>query len=153
MATPVIYQASEEFTPGLCKLVRQSADDQVTVIGAGVTLFEALKAAEELQRENIAIRVIDLFSVQPLDRAGITGAVRETGNRVIVVEDHYRRGGIGEAVCAMLAEQGVAAQARLLNVREIPRSGEPEQLLDRFGISSSAIVEAVRSLLGTDRTR
>jgi transketolase len=147
MATPILYPASEPFEIGRCKVVRQSERDRVTVVGAGVTSFEALKACDELSREGIALRVIDLFSLQPIDRAGLAEAVRQTQNRLVVVEDHYLRGGIGEAVCSALAEEGLGVQARLLAVREIPRSGRPEELLDRFGISARAIVEAVRSLL------
>jgi transketolase len=147
MATPILYAASELFEIGRCKVVRQSGRDHVTVVAAGVTLFEALKACDQLSKEGVSLRVIDLFSLQPIDRAGLSEAVRQTQNRLVVVEDHYLRGGIGEAVCSVLAEEGLAVKARLLTVREIPRSGQPEELLDRFGISARTIVEAVRSLL------
>jgi transketolase len=113
-----------------------------TVVGAGVTLFEALKAYEELKQAAIAVRVIDLYSVQPIDEATLRLAAAETGGRMVTVEDHYAGGGLGEAVAA--ATSGVAT-VRILAVRDIPRSGKAEELLDRFGISARHIVDAVRS--------
>ena len=120
--------------------MRQSAKDAATVIGGGITVFEALKAYDELQKRGIAIRVVDLYSVQPIDAASLQRCANETG-RVITVEDHYEAGGIGEAVTTVLSGSGVAVER--LCVREIPRSGTPEQLVDRYGISSRHIVEAV----------
>ncbi len=145
--TPVIYDASEQFPIGGSKVLRESASDAATVIGAGVTVFEALKAYDELQREGINIRVIDAYSVQPIDVAGLTKAAQATGGHVITVEDHYNVGGLGDAVSEALAPAGITV--RRLAVREIPRSGQPEELLDRYGISARHIVEAVRARRAT----
>jgi transketolase len=143
-ATPVIYAPGERFEIGRCKVLRQSGNDRVTVVAAGVTLFEALKAYDRLKSEGIAIRVIDLFSMQPIDRETLAESARATGGRVLTVEDHYAHGGIGDAVLSALAAERVAL--RKLAVREIPRSGKPDELLDRFGISADAICEAVRGM-------
>jgi transketolase len=137
---PVIYDSNETFPIGGCKVVRQSAHDTATVIGAGVTLFEALKAHDELAAQKIHIRVIDLYSVQPIDAATLIAAGRETG-RLITVEDHYVSGGIGDAVARAVGSEGLTVTR--LAVREIPRSGKPDELLDRFGISARHIVAAV----------
>jgi transketolase len=139
--TPVIYGPAEPFPVGGCKVLRRSADDAATVVGAGVTVFEALKAYDELMRAGIAVRVIDLYSIQPIDEAALRQAAAETFGRIVTVEDHYSGGGIGDAVAA--ATTG-AATVRILAVRDIPRSGKPEELLDRFGISARHIVDAVR---------
>jgi len=146
--TPVLYGKDEKFpVPGL-KVVRQSANDRVTVIGAGVTLYEALKACDELRSRGIAIRVIDLYCVKPLDTSALSEHVRATGGRLVTVEDHYAEGGLGEAVLADLAAAGVTlAAVRRLAVDRVPHSGKPEELLDAFGISSRHIVEAANSLL------
>ena len=140
--TPVIYEPTETFEIGGLKVVRESAADVATVIGAGVTLFEALQAYEELQRQGIAIRVVDLYSVQPVDAAALLDCARKTKGRLITVEDHYAGGGIGDAVAAAVASDGFAVQR--LAVREIPRSGTPAELLDRYGISARHIVAAVK---------
>ncbi|RPJ70473.1 MAG: transketolase [Acidobacteria bacterium] len=139
--TPVIYGNEESFPIGGCKVLRRSENDVATVIAAGVTLFEALKAYEQLEQAGIAIRVIDLYSIQPIDGAALRQAAAETNGRLITVEDHYAGGGIGDAVAA--ATTGVASVQKLA-VREIPRSGKPDELLDRFGISASHIVTAVK---------
>lgn len=141
--TPVIYGPDEKFPIGGCKVLRQSNSDAATVIGAGVTLFEALEAHEQLAAEGIAIRVIDLYSVHPVDSATLIDAARATGGVVITVEDHYAAGGIGDAVSEAIAPGGFAV--RRLAVREVPRSGQPDELLDRYGISARHIVDAVRS--------
>ena len=142
--TPVIYRDGESFEIGGLKVLREGSKDVATVIGAGVTVFEALKACDELERDGVAIRVVDLYSVQPVDSAALTRCARETGGHVITVEDHYASGGIGDAVASAVAAEGVAVQR--LAVRDIPRSGAPDQLLDRFGISARHIVEAVRRI-------
>ena len=143
-ATPVIYEASEEFALGKAKTVRQSGGDQVTVVGAGVTLFQALEAYERLAAEGIAIRVIDLFSVQPIDRETLIEAARATRGRVVTVEDHYAHGGLGDAVLSALASE--KATVHKLAVRGIARSGRSDELLDKFSISARHIVEAVKGL-------
>jgi transketolase len=141
--TPVLYDGSEEFRIGGSKVLRKSNADVATVVGAGVTVFEALKAADQLQKEGIAIRVIDAYSVQPIDAATLRDAAKATQQVVITVEDHYAPGGLGDAVSGALAPAGVAITK--LAVREIPRSGQPDELLDRYGISAAHIVSAVKS--------
>jgi transketolase len=141
--TPVIYGPDESFEVGGLKVLRQGADDAVTVIGAGVTVFEALKAYDELKKEGIALRVVDLYSLQPIDAATLCQCARDTRGRLITVEDHYAGGGIGDAVASAVAAEGFTVTR--LAVREIPRSGKPEELLDRYGISARHIVEQVRA--------
>ncbi|MCW5982261.1 MAG: transketolase [Bryobacteraceae bacterium] len=143
--TPVIYEDGESFQAGKCKVLRRSGDDRITIVGAGVTLFEALKAHKELLKKGIATRIVDLFSVQPIDAETLAACVEETGGRVLVVEDHYARGGIGEAVGAALAQY--RPRVASLAVREIPRSGSPAELMDAFGISAGSIVRKVELLL------
>jgi transketolase len=140
--TPVLYEPSDDFRIGGSRVVRQSSGDVATVVAAGVTVFEAIKAAEALQKEGLSIRVIDAYSVQPIDAATLRDAAKATQNNVITVEDHYAAGGLGDAVSEALAPNGVAVTR--LAVREIPRSGQPEELLDRYGISASHIADAVR---------
>jgi transketolase len=141
--TAVLYANDEKFPiPGL-KVVRKSADDRVTLIGAGVTLYEALKAADQLKGKGIAVRVIDLYCVKPLDAAALIENVKATGGRVVTVEDHYPEGGIGETVLAALAEAGVTVKAARLAVDRVPHSGKEAELLEKFGISANHIVEAV----------
>jgi transketolase len=139
--TPVIYGPDETFPIGGLKVLRQSDADVATVIGAGVTVFEALRAYDELAGRNVRIRVIDLYSVQPVDAATLVRCARETKGRVITVEDHYAAGGIGDAVATAIAADGFTVER--LAVREIPRSGTPEQLIDHYGLSSRHIVSAV----------
>jgi transketolase len=139
--TPVIYGSDEAFPIGGLKVLRQSDSDEATVIGAGITVFEALRAYDELAGRHLRVRVIDLYSVQPVDAPTLVRCARETKGRVITVEDHYAAGGIGDAVAAALAADGFTVQR--LAVREIPRSGTPEQLVDYYGISSRHIVAAV----------
>jgi len=138
--TPVIYGPDEAFAIGGLKVLRESVNDVATVIGGGITVFEALKAYDELLKNGRSIRVIDLYSVQPIDARSLLRCARET-RRIITVEDHYAAGGIGEAVAACVAGSGVAVER--LCVKEIPRSGTPEQLIDHYGISSRHIVSAV----------
>ncbi|MBI2541047.1 MAG: transketolase, partial [Deltaproteobacteria bacterium] len=142
--TPVLYANDERFPIGGSKILRRSEEDRVTVIGAGITVHQALKAADTLASEGIRIRVIDAYSVKPVDGATILAAAKQTGGNLIVVEDHYEEGGLGDAV---LNAVGNAARVLKLAVREIPRSGPPEALLETYGISSKHIVQAVKSLL------
>jgi transketolase len=146
--TAVLYGPDEKFpVPGL-KVLRQSANDAVTVIGAGITLYEALKAYDELKSRGTAIRVIDLYCVKPLDTAALAENVRATGGRVVTVEDHYAEGGLGEAVVTALAESGVAlAAVRRLNVDRVPHSGKSAELIEAFGISAKHVVQAVDQIL------
>ena len=149
--TPTTYGPDEKFPIGGLKVLRYSENDVATVIGAGVTVFEALEAYDQLKGDGISIRVIDLYSLQPIDAQGLLDAAKSTGGNVITVEDHYPAGGIGDAVSEALAGGGYAV--RRLAVREIPRSGQPDELLDRYGISSRHIVDAVRSVRSHAGTR
>ena len=142
--TPVVYANDEGFPIGGSKVLRQSAADRATVIAAGITLHEALKAASKLESAGTPIRVIDAYSVKPIDTQTILRAAKDTGGRVVVVEDHYEEGGLGDAVLNAVGNQ---AKVLKLAVREIPRSGPPEALLEKYGISASRIVDAVRGLL------
>ena len=144
--TPVIYANDEPFAVGKCKVVRSSSKDRATVVGAGVTLFEALKAHDMLAKAGIAVRVVDLFSVKPIDAEGIRQAAGETGGKVVTAEDHYAEGGIGEAVQSALA--GTGAYVRILAVDGVARSGKSEELLAMFGIDAEHIAQAVREMVG-----
>ena len=147
--TPVLYTASDEFAIGGSQVVRESPDDAATVVAAGVTLFEALHAHDELAAEGIAVRVIDAYSVHPVDRDTLLAAARATGGRILTVEDHYAAGGLGDAVSEALAVDGFAVER--LAVRGIPHSGRCDELLERHGISASHIARAVRRRVGTGR--
>ncbi len=143
--TPVIYGPDETFHIGGSKVVRQSADDKLTIVAAGVTLFEALKAHDQLKAAGIATRVVDLYSIAPVDQATLVDCARGAGGRFLTVEDHYAHGGIGDTVLSALALEGV--RVHKLAVREIPRSGKPEELVDHFGIGVRSIVEAAKAIL------
>ncbi|MGH9161487.1 MAG: transketolase [Vicinamibacteraceae bacterium] len=143
--TPVLYAPDEPFVVGGCKVLRSSAKDQATVVGAGITVYEALAAFDELAKKGISIRVIDLYSVQPVDADTLVAAGKETG-RIITVEDHYAAGGLGDAVAEAVAPHAIPVQR--LAVREIPRSGQADELLDRYGISARHIVGAVGGARG-----
>ena len=142
--TPVIYDNNELFSIGGSKTLKKSPTDVVTVVSAGITLHEALKAYEELKAEGIIIRVIDLYSIKPLDEKTLKKAGKET-QALIVVEDHYEAGGIGEAVASALSEEAIPVYS--LAVRKMPRSGKPLELLDYEDISARAIVKKVKTLL------
>jgi transketolase len=114
------------------------------VVAAGVTLFEALKAADALKKEGIGITVIDAYSIKPLAKDVIKSAAQKTNQVVITVEDHYAEGGLGDAVAGELSRDGVKVQK--LAVTDLPRSGKAEELLAKFGIDSAAIVKAVKAL-------
>uniref|UniRef100_A0A673ARN4 Transketolase n=1 Tax=Sphaeramia orbicularis TaxID=375764 RepID=A0A673ARN4_9TELE len=139
--TAVIYSPDEKLEVGVAKVVRQSDNDQVTVIGAGVTLHEALAAADILASKNI--RVIDPFTIKPLDASTILTCARATGGQIITVEDHYKEGGLGEAVLSAVGGEPGIVVTRLA-VSGVPRSGKPQELLDLFGISAKHIANAVR---------
>jgi transketolase len=141
-ATPILYRNDEAFWIGGSKILRSSRKDRATVVAAGITLHEALKAYEALKKEGILIRVIDLYSVKPVDVATLRGAAKATG-RIITVEDHYAEGGIADAVRTALSPDPVPVHS--LAVRAMPVSGKPDELLDYEGISRQAIVEAVKA--------
>jgi len=143
-ATPLIYSRREEFPIGGSKILRRSPKDKVLVVAAGITVVEALKAHAELQAKGITFRIMDAYSVQPLDEATLRQEAASVGGRVVVAEDHYPAGGLGEAVAMALA-----GQARLVHlaVKELPRSGAPEELLDKYGLSARHIAQAVLDFL------
>ncbi|KAK0063114.1 transketolase [Biomphalaria pfeifferi] len=143
---PVIYKNDEPFAVGKAKVVRSSPSDQVTVIGSCVTLYEAIKAADTLAESGINIRIIDPFTIKPIDAETIIANVQETNGKIITVEDHYAEGGIGEAVAGAVSGQSGIIVKRLY-VPEVPRSGKCEELMEKYGISASCIVKAVHSIL------
>lgn len=153
-STPVIYEADEEFPIGGSKVIRSCDRDRLTVIGAGITLHEALKAYDFLKNEDILARVIDLYSVKPIDVQTLQQAAKDTDGNLIVVEDHWLEGGLGAAVLAAFAGAGSAPtydgpQLRVIRlaVRDMPSSGTPEELLHAAKIDADAIVEAARSIV------
>jgi len=145
--TVILYSIDEKFpVPGF-KVLRRSDNDRATIIGAGITLREALKAADQLKGQGIAVRVIDLYCVKPLDGAALAAELKATGGRLVTVEDHFEEGGIGEAVLAALLDAGSGpSKVRRLAVRGMPHSGKPDELVDKFGISARHIVEAVKEI-------
>ncbi|MBI4196266.1 MAG: transketolase [Deltaproteobacteria bacterium] len=143
-ATPVIYPSDEKFPIGGSKTIKSSSQDKVTVVAAGVTLFEALKAYDQLQKEGISIRVIDCYSVKPLDEKTLRKAAQETKS-ILVVEDHWFEGGIGDAVLNVFAEKPSVPIIKLA-VCEMPRSGKPAELLEAAGISASCIVKKIKEI-------
>ncbi|MCX5922414.1 MAG: transketolase [Candidatus Dependentiae bacterium] len=146
MTTPVIYDWQEEFYIGGCKVVRQSDEDQLCIVGAGVTLFEALKAYEKLQEQLISVAVIDLYSIKPLDHETIIKVAQASGKKLITVEDHYLQGGLGEAVTYALRNADITIEC--LAVTQLPRSGKPQELLAWAGIDAAGIVKKALALLG-----
>jgi transketolase len=142
--TPVIYSNDETFPIGGAKVLKQAAGDKVTVVGAGVTLFEALKAADALAKEGIGITVVDAYSIKPLGKDVIRAAAQKTNNLVLTVEDHCPEGGLGDAVAGELSMDGIKVQK--LAIRELPHSGKPEELMAKYGIDATAIVKAVKAL-------
>jgi transketolase len=143
-STPVLYGPDEEFPVGGAKVAREG--DDVTIVGAGITLHEALKAAEQLAQDGVNARVVDLYSVKPVDRETLRAAAAETG-AIVTVEDHRPEGGIGETVLSALNEVGEQVPVRMLAVHELPGSGKPDELLHWAGIDADAIVTAVRELV------
>jgi len=140
--TPVIYGNDEQFPIGGAKVLRTG--DKVTIVGAGVTLFEALKAADQLKAEGINVTVIDAYSIKPLGKKEILAEAKKTNNTVITVEDHYSEGGLGDAVAGELSSEGI--KVHKLAVVGIPRSGHAAELMAAFGIDAAAIVKKVKSL-------
>jgi transketolase len=145
--TPVIYDADEEFRVGGSRVIRSSDDDDVTVVGMGITVHEALKSADTLAEEGISVRVIDAYSVKPVDAETLQAAAEATG-RIVTVEDHWPEGGLGDAVLAALAETDEQVRVVKLAIGEMPRSGKPAELLAAYGIDADGIARAVRELVG-----
>src|SRR5436305_7619153 len=144
---PVIYQNNEKFEVGKAKVLRQSKDDAVTVVAGGITLTEALKAYDELRKQGISIRVIDLFSVRPVDADTLLKAAAATNNTIITVEDHYAAAGITDAVAEAVGPQRV--QIDRLAVREVPHTAAAAELLAKYKIDSNAIIEQVHAVGST----
>jgi len=140
--TPVIYTPKDRFKIGGSKVLRDSADDIATIVAAGVTVFQALDAYEQLKDEGCLVRVIDAYSIQPIDTAVLVNAGLQTDQKIITVEDHYVVGGLGDAVSEAVSEHGITVTR--LAVREVPRSGTSKELLERYGISTAQIIKTVR---------
>jgi len=146
-ATPVVYGADEEFPIGGSRVLREG--DDVAIVGAGITLHEAVKAAEQLEGEGISARVIDLYSVKPVDGETLRAAAEATGGRILTVEDHWSEGGIGDAVLEALSDGETPARVVRLAVRDLPGSGKPAELLAAAGIDAEHIVAAAHALVET----
>lgn len=142
--TPIIYEEHEDFPIGSCKVIKQSSNDIACIIAAGITLHEALKAYDILAQENIMISIVDLYCIKPLPTNQILSAARLAHNKIITVEDHYLEGGLGQAVCYAVRNQGITVEC--LAVTHLPRSGKPEELLAWAGIDADAIARKVKQL-------
>jgi transketolase len=145
--TPVIYGPEDEFPVGGARVVRSSDEDEVTLVGAGITLHEALKAADALAEHGVSARVIDLYSVKPVDDETLRAAAEATGGRFVVAEDHWPEGGLGEAVLSAFADSEEHPRIVHLAVREMPGSGTPAELLAAAGIDADHIAAAARRLV------
>lgn len=143
--SPILYGPDERFHIGGSKVVRQSQADVLTIVAAGVTLFEALKAQDQLKAAGHAVRVVDLYSVAPIDRATLLNCARATQGRILTVEDHYAHGGLGDAVLSAVGTEGI--RVHKLAVRAIPHSGKPDELIDHFGIGARSIVETAKHII------
>ncbi len=143
--TPVIYANDEVFEIGKLKVVRSGDKDVLTIATAGITLFEALEAADLLEREGTSVRVLDLFSIKPIDAEALIKNARETGGHILTVEDHYPEGGLGEAVLGAVAETDI--KVHRIAVTALPRSGSPDALVAHYGLDSASIVTKIRNLL------
>jgi transketolase len=146
--TPVLYGADEEFSVGGAKVLRRSDEDQVALVGAGVTLYEALKAADALAEAGISARVVDAYSVKPIDRQTLTEAARDCEGRLVVAEDHWPEGGLGDAVLEVLADTDFPTHITCLGVQTMVGSGKGPELLAAAGIDAEAITEAAKKLVG-----
>ncbi len=145
--TPVVYDPSEDFPIGGSKVLRSSDGDAVTVVASGITVPEATKAADELQESGVSVRVIDAYSIKPIDGDTLLEAARSTDGKVVAVEDHWPEGGLGEAVLSALSEGSDPIHFEHLAVGIMPGSGKSEELMDAAGIDANHIVDAVRKLI------
>jgi transketolase len=143
--SPVLYGPEERFHIGGSKVLRHSANDVLTIVAAGVTLFEALKAHDQLKAKGVSVRVIDLYSIVPIDRTTLLESASATQGRLLTVEDHYAHGGIGDAVLDAVGSEGI--RVHKLAVRTIPHSGKPDELIDHYGIGTRSIVEATHHII------
>lgn len=144
--TPVIYKNDEPLAVGKAKVIKSSKNDQALLIGAGVTLHEAVKAADILAKSGINVRVLDPFTIKPIDQKTIIENAVQTGGRIITIEDHYPEGGLGEAVLSAIAEHPNLI-LRKIAVKEVPRSGKPEELLQYYGIDANSIVKQTQDFI------
>jgi transketolase len=144
--TPVIYDPSEDFPIGGSKIVRSSEEDVVSIVATGITVHEAIKAADELQDGGVAVRIIDAYSIKPIDGESLRAAARATGGNVVAVEDHWPEGGLGEAVLSALSGEAYPLHFEHLAVGDMPGSGKSEELMDAAGISANHIADTVRKL-------
>jgi transketolase len=145
-ALPVLYPPDEEFEVGGSRVLRSSIHDQVTLVAAGITVHEALAAAETLAGDGIAARVIDLYSIKPIDALTLIDAAEATG-LLVTVEDHHPEGGLGDAVLEVFADTTARPRLIALAVRGMPTSGTPQELLAQAGIDRNQIIKTVRSLV------
>src|SRR5262249_37063337 len=146
--TAILYPPGEEFPVGKCRLVKSSDKDRVAVVAAGITVHEGLKAVATLEQQGVAVRLIDAYSVKPIDRAALHEAARVTGGRFVVVEDHWAEGGLGAAVLDAFTGAGEKPPVVVkLAVGKMPGSGTPAEMLEAAGISAAHIVKAVQSLV------
>lgn len=143
--SPVLYGPDERFQIGGSKVLRHSTSDALTIVAAGVTLFEALKAHDQLKASGVSVRIVDLYSIVPIDRTTLLDCARSTQGRMLTVEDHYAHGGLGDAVLSAVGSEGI--RVHKLAVRTIPRSGKPDELVDHFGIGARSIVEAAKQII------
>lgn len=144
--TPVIYKNDEPLAIGKANVIRSSDNDQALLIGAGVTLHEAVKAADILAKSGINVRVIDPFTIKPIDQKAIIENAVQTGGRIVTIEDHYPEGGLGEAVLSAIAEHPNLILKKIA-VKEVPRSGKPEELLQYYGIDAASIAKTTESFI------
>jgi transketolase len=146
--TPKLYEATEEFPVGGSKTLRSGPDDRVTLVAAGITLFESLKAVDALAEDGVPARLIDCYSIKPIDAVTLRRALGETG-LIVTVEDHWPEGGLGDAVLGALASEGtIEGRVHRIAVTEMPGSGTPDELRDWAGISAARIAGTVKELLG-----
>jgi transketolase len=146
--TPLLYDDNHKFKIGGSAILRQSGEDVLTIAATGITVFEALKAADELKKENINIRVLDCYSINPIDKNTLTKCLQETKKPILItVEDHFVHGGMGDFVIAALAEVDTNCQIAKLAVSQISQSGKKDQLMDEAGINASAIITKVREFI------
>jgi transketolase len=143
--TPILYDKNESFPIGGCKILKSSDKDKACIVAAGITLHEALKAHEILKQKNINVSVIDLYSIKPLDEKTLLTVAQTSNNTIITVEDHYPQGGMGEAVMSALCNSNIKIHS--MAVRQIARSGSPEDLMKMMGIDADSIVNKIQSLL------
>ena len=145
-ATPIVYENDFNFEIGKANVVQKSSEDKALVIGAGVTLEQAMMAAKTLEASGVKVRVMDPFTVKPLDEEGILKNARECGGRVVAVEDHYPEGGLCSAVASVIARHRDVV-FKGLSVTEMPRSGPPKVLIEKYGIGATSIVSAVQDIM------